>query len=693
MTRRSFRFDIARSLLVPLSLGVILVAGCTPAPDQPANSTSQGKTAPRNAEEYAEQQKAEQCSDLLNSFLGQFANPQVVLNFDSLQSLSLLNQWSRNCREDVASLSSDDVDRLNELVSPEIVKMMRDDLYSSRDIEHLKTAVWMGIIKQHVTSELSDDLERVSALFNYVVRNISLVAEHPEGTPFSVNGILYSGWGTVEDRVWLFSELLKQMRIDSVLISPERPADAEEPLPPRLVAVLLRDEFWLFDPEIGIAVPAQQDKIVPGTSYEIATLSRVLETPAVLDRLSTPDHPYPLNADTLPKAEFSFYGHSSWWAPRLLELSDHFVGPTQSEIFDGLTDVKGRRGLLSRMQDVNGKLPKGTELKFWNYAELQLTGRDNLNSLQQQVITRLVDLYQFPFVREISEKNDSMGTFDDPTNQAAKRRQPQRPNPLKPSGDYYRARGLQVLGDRIESVRVYMNNQRNSRVFLDVDDPAALSNPNFIHIRNSHEQVMSDGAYWIGICKLETTAPDSLRIALDKFNQYVREYPEGMWASSAWYQLAVHAAQQGESSKALEDLAKIPETDPMMPMARWFIRELGGTPGEAAGEKPAATEEKPEEPKTEEKKSESEEKKAEPEEKKTEDEPKSDEDKQPEETPSAEKETPTDPQPKEEAEKEKADDANPETEKQEESQKDEEKPADDPPAEKTDDAPPAEQKS
>jgi len=675
MTRRSFRSDIARSLLIPLTLGVFLFAGCTPAPDQPVNSTSQGKTAPRNAEEYAEQQKTEQCSDLLNSLLGQFANPQVVLNFDAGQSLSLLNQWSRNCREDVASLSSEDVGRLNELVSPEIVKMMQDDLYSSRDIEHLKTAVWMGIIKQHVTLELSDDLERVSALFNYVVRNVSLVAEHPEGTPFSVNGILYSGWGTVEDRVWLFSELLKQMRIDSVLISPERPADAEGPLPPRLVAVLLRDQFWLFDPEIGIAVPAQQDKIVPGTSYEIATLSRVMEAPELLERLSTPDHPYPLNAQTLPKAEFLFYGHSSWWAPRLLELSDHFVGPTQSEIFDGLTDVKGRRGILSRMQEVSGKLPEGTQLKFWNYAELQLTGRDNLNSLQQQVITRLVDLYQFPFVRELSDKNDSMGTFDDPTNQAAKQRQPQRPNPLKPSGDYFRARGLQILGDRVEGVRVYMNNQRNSRFFLDIDDPAALSNPNFIHIRNSHERVMSDGTYWIGLCKLETKATDALRIAQDKFNQYVREYPEGMWASSAWYQLAVHAAQQGESSKAIEDLSKISETDPMMPMARWFIKELGGASNVATGEKPAASEEKPTEPMTDEKKPDPEEKKTEPEEK-----------------PSTEKETPAEPQTKEQADKDKSA-ADPETDKPQESKKDEEKPAGDSPAEKTEETPTAEQKS
>lgn len=592
-----YRFrPLLKLWLIPLGLMAAMSGGCTPAPNQPGGTAAKGKEAPKNAQEAADQLKESQCSDLLSSLLGQFANPQVVLNFDPGQSVSLLNQWGRTCRPTPATLSADDLAKIGGLAGDSVLKLIQDEIYSRRDVEHLQTCVWMSIVKQSMTQGLSDDLDRANALFNYVIRNMSLESEHPEGTPFSLNGILFSGRGTTEDRTWLFLELLKQLRIDAIVISPARSADAETAPVPALVGVIVRGELHLFDPALGIAVPAKPEPIIPGTTYPIATLAEAAANPEILKRLGTPERPFVLNAENLPQAEYAFYGHSGWWAPRQLELAEHFVGPTQAEIYDGLTDLRERKGLLTRLQGIASKLPEGVSLKFWDYAERQGNARDNMNSLQQQVITRMIEVYSYPLVQQI-EGNDSLGTFDDPTNSNRNQNKPKAPPKMEMSGDYFQARGWQILGAPVESVKVYMHNQRNSRLILDVDDPRITASENFQRIRDLHARVMNDATYWTGICKLEQKSPDSNRIAQDKFNQYVREYPEGTWRTSSLYHLALLAAGENKKDQAVELLAKIPEGDPLRDAANWFVREFGG--GKSDPAKPA---ESTPEPVTEEKK-------------------------------------------------------------------------------------------
>lgn len=587
------------SLTLLVGLSSLLIVGCTPAPQTVSGTSSpaDGKGGSGTTAGQVDTTKETQCAELLESLLGQYSSPQVVMNFDPGQALSLMNQWGRTCRPELPSPATEVTDQWSEYLDPQLVQSLRDGVYTLRDADHLQTCVWMNIVKQHVTAGATEDLNRVVALFDYVVRNVTLVAEHPEETPFSVKTILVSGEGTIEDRAWLFAELLKQLKIDVVFIAPEQTAESEDGIVPQLIGVLVGGETYLFDPQLGIPVPASSEKIVPGKPYEIATLKQVLAKPETLSRLHSKDHPHPLNAETLPKTQLYLYGTSSWWAPRLFELSEHFIGGTQSEVYDGLTDLNERRGLLTRLKAYADPSISGAGFKVWGYPEQQLKGQENLNSLQQQVMTRTAELYRLPWVKRITG-GDAFGTFDDPTNRNSQKKAQQ--VTMEPSGEYYRGRSEQILGDYPSAVRTLMNNQRNSRVFQDVDDPRLIQQAEFSRMRQSHLRVMNDATYWTAVCKLEQRTPESIRIAQDKFNQYVREYSEGNWASSSHYQLALLFAREGKIPEAVEHLKKIPASDLLAPSAAWLIAELGGAEPEqkdkAAEASPPVEPTKPEAP-------------------------------------------------------------------------------------------------
>lgn len=297
-----------------------------------------------------------------------------------------------------------------------------------------------------------------------------------------------------------------------------------------------------------------------------------MKNPELLTRLSLPDRPYPLNAETLQKAEYHFYGHAGWWPVRHAELSEYFLGPTQAEIFDGLTDLKERRGVLSRIQEASEKHLSGKPVKFWNYAEDQLTRRQNLSALQQQVISRMVEIFQYPFVQELQDK-DEMGTFDDPTNANAKQRERKQNNPPKPSGDYFRARGMQILGASAEGVRLYMHNQRNSRIFQDFDDPLRSAKRRLL--ASSRPSRTGDERFHLLDRDLQT-GTKCPRLSANRHGQ-IQSVRPGISRRRMVFRVVHETCDPGcpgaEIVQAVDYLKKIPETDPLSPNTKWLIKE------------------------------------------------------------------------------------------------------------------------
>ncbi|MFO1022395.1 MAG: hypothetical protein U0903_17120 [Planctomycetales bacterium] len=397
-------FLLRSCFLSVATVGILGFSGC---------DSSKTTSSSPNAQSDASIHKT-QCDAILSSMLGKFEQPQVISNFDAEQAESLLNQWRRSCLQNPEKVSAEVQERWGALLPPDQVALLQGDVYSKRDAEHLQTSIWMHVLEQVVNTAQTSDMARVKTAFDYVMRTVALVQSHPEETPLSLKGVLLAGEGTVEDRILLFSELLRQLKIDVVVISPPAEKEEEGALPRSLVAVLLDNEAYLFDPLIGVGVPASNTPLKSLADENPATWKQVTANPQLLRRMDLPKLPLELNDKTLSNCRIRLIGQTSLWAPRLVDLKDHFSGSFGTYVSDDLVDSGDRKGLLTRVLDGVGKAWKREQVSVWSYPERQLIGRDNMNSPQKQFVEKMRMMYRLPLTRNIEAKNQNE-SFNDPT--------------------------------------------------------------------------------------------------------------------------------------------------------------------------------------------------------------------------------------------------------------------------------------
>ena len=102
------------------------------------------------------------------------------------------------------------------------------------------------------------DLERATRLFFYVTRNIVLRSEEDSTLPLAPFGVAMFGEGNARDRAWLFINLLRDLRIDAVVLQ------AKESPKNVLVGGLLGGEVYLYDPELGLPVLTLEGDLAAG---------------------------------------------------------------------------------------------------------------------------------------------------------------------------------------------------------------------------------------------------------------------------------------------------------------------------------------------------------------------------------------------------------------------------------------------
>ncbi len=169
---------------------------------------------------------------------------------------------------------------------------LRDGVFADWEGRLLEQAVWCRDIAQWARANKVKDPDVAAALFDWTVRNIQLDRGDGAATIHHPWQALAYGHGSAAHRAWTFVELCRQQGIDAVLL---RPA-AKEGAPSRLLAGALIDgQLYPFDPELGL--PLGSGKNGP------ASLSELVENPALLRELDVQDHAYPLDADALKSVE------------------------------------------------------------------------------------------------------------------------------------------------------------------------------------------------------------------------------------------------------------------------------------------------------------------------------------------------------------------------------------------------------
>ncbi|MBN1851781.1 MAG: hypothetical protein JW829_03625 [Pirellulales bacterium] len=135
----------------------------------------------------------------------------------------------------------------------------------------LQQAIWMRDIGLWARGDSFDPVARATALFDWTVRNIQLVAQNDQRPPQEPWEVILQGRGTAIERAWVFALLCRHQRIDIVILSPYNP-NRTSGTPSEntgfLPALFHEGELYLFDPVLGMPIPGPN-----GTG--IATLEQI----------------------------------------------------------------------------------------------------------------------------------------------------------------------------------------------------------------------------------------------------------------------------------------------------------------------------------------------------------------------------------------------------------------------------------
>ena len=258
-------------------------------------------------------------------------------DFDQEQVIDLtvyyLNRW-------IAPRSADDqwnrsplIDRLpRRLKEIRFVSNVSDRKYSYIDVDHIHQCRWLRGISNWVSrinqvahlehwnplipasleAQQREKLILAAKLFDWTVRNIqldplldpsqenldrswNLAFEATPGPGYTMTPqetILY-GHGDAWQRARIFMLLARQQRIDTVMLSIQRTPDGQPT--PWLPAVILNDEVYLFDTQLGLPIMTIESK-------QLASLKQVRENPAILASLSPENQPaYRVRQEELPQ--------------------------------------------------------------------------------------------------------------------------------------------------------------------------------------------------------------------------------------------------------------------------------------------------------------------------------------------------------------------------------------------------------
>ena len=467
-----------------------------------------------------------------------------------------------------------------QLLSPEERENVSGGIYSSRDGKYIWDALLCKELSYHALGTTDTDLSRVVNVFQFVVRNLPLMNRHLNDLPLTLQEIWTMGRATTEDRAWAFAAILRQLRIDSVLLfSAEKEEGTRAPF---LIAVLLNDEAYLFDPRLGLPIPGPE-------TDKPATLSEVLAAPEILTQLAIDTQPpYPLTADALSHPRVKLIGDSCSWAPRMRLLEDAFLGERRVQLYEGLQDENGQPGYLKRVADAGGDHWTSESISIWEYPETQAAGSEVLSVSQQESLRSLKDSWRASWEGTFSAPSQSGGFF------ASTRSQ-------------FMARTKQLVGDYSAAVKLYVQIGITNHAFNRLKEGALVptlfpeksgvqafddsydaaekeklqkiaqvraikdSTPQMkqelvqnllkLHENNIRQYKVAarDSSYWIGVCHFESGRIPASR---ETFERYLSKNPSGIWSTSSRFYIATGQAAEGDLTAAVATLSETAPRDP-----------------------------------------------------------------------------------------------------------------------------------
>ncbi len=468
-----------------------------------------------------------------------------------------LNDWQRTCAPTdlPAALPSE----IEKLLSESQRKFLDEKRFLLRDGEHLRDCLLDRAISTYAPGNGATELERVTHLFEHIVRAIGLVPKPPQNLPFTPFEVYLLGKGTAEDRAWVFINVLKQLRIDAVLILPhaagEQSASAATETP-FLVGVLLDGQVYLFDPRAGVPIPAPAGSTKGATTPRPATLAEAAADAAMLKQLDAGNNkPYPIAAADLKQPEVAIVADAAFWSPRMIGLQTQFVGARALVIADPLADsADGAPGIYHRIAKAGGDFWDAGRIRVWDFPEKRLAAHAQMAKDQQEILEegQLGPFGAYKTIAVDARGQAALVDKEEHEDRAADSKLHPSVGVIKrtTAGAQMRARLDQLEGRFSQAVREYLEVRDKCRELLRFNIP--------IPEKFRHARAVEDATYWTALCQFEQ---GEFKSAINTLVYYRKRPDSKNWQRESRYLSAISQAADGNYPAAIAELEAVDSDD------------------------------------------------------------------------------------------------------------------------------------
>ncbi len=514
-----------RSLsLTFLMILAFTVAGCGSRKVSPTASSS---NAPATATS----------DDVLTSAIHQLRPENFGVNSTPDKPVSLLNSWRFKQAELQKITDQATIDKPVAVkfpsgwLSPDDKPRLEQAKYDSMDANHVRDALFNRVVAGYLSDRGQGELQKVAIIVDFVCRNVALWKDDEIELPLLPYLCLQLGRGSTEDRAWICSEILKQLRIDTIIV---RPKSAKKSTGDNwLLGVLVEGQVYLFDLRLGLPVTNDSNS----SDTPIATLAEITSHPEWLEQMSV-NEPYRLTVDDLQEPAIFLITNANFWCYRMHNLEQALPPSDLCVLYDPLMDEEGRIGQLNRVAKFGG-WPVDS-LKSWTYPRLQLIELRSPTEEKVQEGQRLTVPFSVPIPVKIDDEGKA--TIGVPERKMQK------------------TRAEHLLGKFADATSKYLRIRH-----LEVE-------PNPPEIARINRLAAEDAFYWTTLCKYEM---GEYATAVELLTDYIKKYDrKGRWYFPARSLLAQSYARLDQLPKAISTLERSSSDDPYrqanaVRMKRW----------------------------------------------------------------------------------------------------------------------------
>jgi hypothetical protein len=377
----------------------------------------------------------------------------------------------------------------------------------------LQENAWLRDVGIWARGDAFDDLVRAQNLFDWTIRNVQLEPDAPGRVPLFPRETLLLGRGTDVERAWTFVLLCRQSGINAAVLGVEEKGEEKSQSSdfrsqisaPRLwcVAVLIEGKAFLFDPRVGLPIPATK-----GVTYgekgqlaiEPATLEQAATDEKILGRMdANEEHRYGVKKADVQNVVVMLEASPNYLAKRMNVLELHLTGPQKIVLTSSPSSEAESWKLVKHVGSV----------RLWAYPFEALERRSHLTALEVQ--SRLVDTLPFYIL---------------------------------PKAPLYRGRVLYLKGKFVgdDGATQYYQESRPSNAELAASSAHPIEKVMLLRAKQ-------DASYWLGLIAYQRANYTS---AIDYFmNRTLLVAPNGPWTTGARYNLARAYEASGDGERAI----------------------------------------------------------------------------------------------------------------------------------------------